>query len=79
MQPIQLPVVTCRMCGYQWTPRISLPRVCPGCGSQRWDRGPMVSRRKQFIEHMKKMQQEQEQAQGQEQNQEQEDIPTRVE
>jgi len=28
--------VTCRRCGYNWTPKVAQPRQCPNCGSFGW-------------------------------------------
>lgn len=26
----------CRRCGYEWTPRVPLPALCPKCKSRFW-------------------------------------------
>ncbi len=31
--------LTCKICGYEWVSRKTFPKQCPGCKSQRWNRG----------------------------------------
>lgn len=26
----------CRLCGYEWVPRVTEPRACPNCKSYKW-------------------------------------------
>jgi predicted Zn-ribbon and HTH transcriptional regulator len=35
--PIKLPKCICLKCDYEWTPRVSDPRMCPKCRTLRWD------------------------------------------
>ena len=37
MADLELPTVKCVRCGYEWHPRVVDPKVCPGCGSTRWN------------------------------------------
>jgi predicted Zn-ribbon and HTH transcriptional regulator len=32
-----LPKLECLRCGYKWTPRVSLPAVCPSCKRRNWN------------------------------------------
>lgn len=34
---LSLPKLTCRRCGHSWVPRREDVRMCPKCGSVRWD------------------------------------------
>ena len=27
---------TCRLCGLTWTPKVPVPRACPGCKTYKW-------------------------------------------
>lgn len=36
-RPIRLPRFFCQRCSYEWTPRVSCPYACPGCGSVLWN------------------------------------------
>lgn len=38
MAKLKLTVVRCLNCGHEWLPRVPDPRICPKCGSVRWDR-----------------------------------------
>ena len=31
-------MLKCERCGYEWKPRVSNPRNCPGCKSASWDK-----------------------------------------
>ncbi len=35
---MKLPILKCKKCGHEWTPRTDDVRVCPKCRSLRWDR-----------------------------------------
>lgn len=36
---IELPILSCLRCGYNWVPRINrLPEVCPKCKSRIWNK-----------------------------------------
>ena len=37
MVNVEIPQLTCLRCGHKWVPRIPDPRICPKCGSYRWD------------------------------------------
>lgn len=39
---ITVQVLTCLRCGYEWTPKIQAPKVCPSCKSHVWDKPPKV-------------------------------------
>ncbi len=32
--------VTCKYCGYTWTPKVEKPKACVFCKSYKWDVGP---------------------------------------
>ncbi len=34
-----LPKLECLRCGYKWTPRVSIPAVCPSCKRRNWNTG----------------------------------------
>ena len=27
----------CKKCGWEWTPRVEKPKVCPNCQKRKWD------------------------------------------
>ena len=43
---ITLRLLTCRRCGYQWTPIVAEPKICPACKQYAWRTPPRAYRRK---------------------------------
>jgi predicted nucleotidyltransferase len=37
VQELDIPELHCYRCGYTWTPRAHLVRICPRCKSRHWD------------------------------------------
>lgn len=37
--------VTCLRCGHEWTPKVAVPKKCPGCQNPRWDKPKTRGRR----------------------------------
>lgn len=42
---IDIPLLTCQRCGWQWVPRAEHVRACPNCHSILWDLPPHILRR----------------------------------
>ena len=34
---VEIPTLDCLKCGHMWIPRVVDPKICPKCGSPRWD------------------------------------------